>query len=92
MKEHYKKIREVSRSIETAYIRLSKCTSSYDRATSLLDIEKKKHELHCLCVECWVACYEEYRYWEKKRSLDDFHEQLVLFRKPNIIQLCIQKY
>lgn len=84
MKEHYKKIIEVSKSIIVAYNRLEKCKSNLDRATSLQDIERKKHELHCLCVECDVACYEEHRYWEKKRRTDDFHEQLVLFRKPKI--------
>ena len=84
MKEHYKKIGNVSRNIISAYTRLGKCKSNLDRATSLQEIERMKHELHCLCVECDVACYEEHRYWEKKRSTDDFHEQLVLFRKPNI--------
>lgn len=84
MQEHYKKIADTAKIIVSKYKRLEKCKSNYDRATSLQDIEQSKHELHCLCVECWIACYEDYRYWEKKRSTDDFHEQLVLFRKPKI--------
>ena len=52
MQEHYKKIREVAKNIEQSYLRLVKCKSNLDRATSLQDIERKKHELHCLCVEC----------------------------------------
>lgn len=84
MQEHYKKIAEQAKIIIKKYNRLEKCKNSYDRAISLQDIEQSKHELHCLCVECWIAEYEEHRYWEKKRSTDDFHQQIVLFRKPNI--------
>lgn len=81
---HYKQIARQAIIISKSYTLLWKCKSNLDRARTLQSIELQKHELHCLCVECWVADYEEYRYGEKKRSTDDFHQQLVLFRKPNI--------
>jgi len=82
MENHYKKIQIKAKSIASKYKWLTKYKSNLDRARALLEIEQIKHELHCLCVEAWIAEYEEYRYWDKKRCTDGFHEQLVHFRKP----------
>lgn len=40
--------------------------NQYDLSAHALYIDKLSHKLHCVCVEWWIACFEEYRYGEKK--------------------------
>lgn len=80
--DKYKKIIQTSKSIISELKNRDKNTKSIDRARSNIQIEILKHEIHCICVELWIAELEEYRYWEKHRRIDDFHENMVLFRRP----------
>lgn len=82
--DKYKKIIDITKRLIKEENLKSKKTKSIDITSCCLEIESLKHELHCLCVEIWVACLEEHRYWEKHRYLDSFHELLVNFRRPDI--------
>ena len=84
MTEHYNEIAKWAKIVAKDYTKLNKCKTNLDRATAMLEIEQHKHKIHCLCVECWIADYDECRYWEKHRWLDDFHERLVNFERPNV--------
>lgn len=57
--------------------------SQPDLAQKWVHIHKLRHELHCLCVEFWIASYEEDLYWDKIQH-NWRNETLVNYRKPLI--------
>ncbi len=60
---------------------VDKGNNQYDIFQKVLNIERLSHKLHCICVNAWIANYEEERYWEKKR-VNARNEVLVMFDKP----------
>ena len=48
-----------------------------------IDVEMKKHELHCLAVECGLASRDDDRYGDKMFNPDGWHELKKNMREPN---------
>ena len=58
-----------------------KWNNQYDLFQKALSLEILSHKLHCICVNAWIANYEEERYWGKVRN-NGRNEVLVMFDKP----------
>lgn len=95
-RENYSKIANLCKELVKTYKKLDEprpinqdrkknSKKSLDIAYTMQYIERTKHEIHCLCVECWLALYEEERYGNKIMCTDNFHQQNINFRKPNIL-------